>query len=228
MFIENIIVKKKLEVKRRMYKGRILDTKTEGLSKPPVAVIDQKDLDLILGFALLNYPQEINGRGYIHQVGNVFNIKDIFILSQEASIGSVDEDENAIHKYIVENLDKDFDLMNFQWHSHPGEVYFSSRDQKSIRKWGKTMNFLLSLVVNRKSEYVCRLDIFEPIELSMEIPLIVTREISDETIQFCQDEIAEKVTIAPVVKVHRAIIRKQELPIGSTVVVPFGDISIRG
>ena len=209
-----------------MYKGKVLDTRTEGLNELPVAVIKQEDLDLIFGF-VLNHPYEINGRGYVRPVGNVFNIENIFILSQKTSIGSVDEDENAIHKYIVENLDKDFDLMNFQWHSHPGEVYFSAKDQKSAKEWGKTMDFVLSLVVNKKFEYVCRLDTFKPVKLSIQIPLVVTHEISDETIQFCKSEIAEKVTIGSVEKFRKVVSRRQELPASNVVVVPLEDISIQ-
>lgn len=206
-----------------MYERKILDTETEGLSEPPIAVIRQEDLDLIFGF-VLSHPCEIKGRGYIRQVGNVLNIEDVFILPQKTYLDYVDEDEGAIHKYIVQNLDKDLERMNFQWHSHPGDVYFSSTDKKNIRKWGKTMNLVLNLVVNKEFEYVCRLDIFEPIELSMEIPLIVTHEISDEIVQFCQDEIAEKVTMTQIEKGYKIVIRKQELPVGNTVVVPLDDI----
>ena len=65
-----------------MYKGKVLDTRTEGLNELPVAVIKQEDLDLIFGF-VLNHPYEINGRGYVRPVGNVFNIENIFILSQK-------------------------------------------------------------------------------------------------------------------------------------------------
>ena len=210
-----------------MYERKILDTETEGLSEPPIAVIRQEDLDLIFGF-VLNHSCEIKGRGYIRQVGNILNIEDVFILPQKTSLGYVDENEGAIHKYIVQNLDKDLDLMNFQWHSHPGDVYYSSTDQKNIREWGKTMNLVVNLVVNKEFEYVCRLDIFEPIEPSMEIPVIVTHEISDEIMQFCQDEIAKKVTMTQIEKVHKMVTGKQELPVGNTVVIPLDNIFMQG
>lgn len=210
-----------------MYERKILDTETEGLSEPPIAVIRQEDLDLIFGF-VLNHSCEIKGRGYIRQVGNILNIEDVFILPQKTSLGYVDENEGAIHKYIVQNLDKDLDLMNFQWHSHPGDVYSSFTDQENIKKWGKTMNLVVNLVVNKEFEYVCRLDIFEPIELSMEIPLIVTHEISDEIMQFCQDEIAKKVTTTQIEKIRKIVTGKQELPVGSTVVIPLDNIFMQG
>ena len=213
-----------------MYKGRILDIKAEGLNELPVAVIKQEDLDLIFGFVFLNHPYEINGRGYVRQVGNVFNIEDIFILPQKTSIGSVNEDEDAIHKYIAKNIhsDLDFEQMNFQWHSHPAEVYFSSKDQESAKRWGGTMDFVLSLVVNKRSEYICRLDIFRPAELSIQIPLIITHKISEETMQFCRSEIAEKVTIRQVERLRKIVGGSQKLPISNVVVVPLDDMAIQG
>jgi len=211
-----------------MYEGKILGLKEEGLSEPPIAVIDKKDFDLIFGY-VLSHPYEIDGRGYVYPNENILNIKDVFILPQKTGLGYVDEEEGAIHKYVAENIRNgfDFDKMNFQWHSHPDEVYFSSKDRSSARKWGKTMNFVLSLIVNKEFEYVCRLDVFKPVPLSIQIPLIVTHKISDKTMQFCQSEIAEKVTIdhTCIEKVRRAIgMKQEELPINDVAVVPLDNI----
>ncbi|MEA2098082.1 MAG: hypothetical protein U9P70_03355 [Patescibacteria group bacterium] len=205
-----------------MYKGGILNPKTEGLSELPVAVIKQKNLDLMFGFVLSHCPYEINGRGYVRLDGNIFNIEDVFILPQKSGLGFVDENEGAIHRYIAQNLDKNLDLMNFQWHSHPGEVYFSSKDQESARRWGETMDFVLSLVVNEKFEYVCRLDIFKPVELSMQIPLVVTHEINGKTMQFCKSEIAKKVTMSRIGNVRSVAPRKHI----KTVALSLDDVAI--
>ena len=214
-----------------MYEGKILGLKEEGLSEPPIAVIGKEDFDLIFGY-VLSHPYEIHGRGFVYPNENILNIKDVFILPQKTGLGFVDEKEGAIHKYVAENIRNGFDFgkMNFQWHSHPDEVYFSSKDRSSARKWGKTMNFVLSLVVNKRFEYVCRLDVFKPVPLSIQIPLIVTHKIKAETMQFCQDEIAKKVTVdhTYVEKVRMAIGGKREEPsIKDVAVVPLDKMLIQ-
>lgn len=211
-------------------KAKILgpNSREKGLSELPVAVISQGDMDLIFGFVLNNYPYEINGRGYVYREENFWRIRNVFILPQETSIGSVDEQEDAIHKYMFENINSgfDFDKMNFQWHSHPDKVYFSTKDQKNARKLGQTMDFLLSLVVNNRFEYYCRLDIFNPVELSIQIPLIVTHEIGDETMQFCQSEIEEKVTKSGMIKIREVISGKPKTSIRETAVISLDDIEM--
>ncbi len=106
---------------------------------------------------------EINGFGLVQydQATNTLRISDIFVTKQTGRPGLVDVEDADLHRHLYELLERGVDIshINFQWHSHVNmDVYFSTTDEANINRW--TGNFLISLVVNKRGELECRLDIF--------------------------------------------------------------------
>lgn len=140
----------------------------------------------------LSVPGEINGLGLVERRKNNFWVTEVLILKERVSHGRATIDPLAFNEYVSECEDPS--KIRMQWHSH-GDIsadFFSQKDiSDTIAKW--TGEYLISLLVNKRGEYRCRLDIFEPIYLGFEIPLLVTVPVEKEILDFCREEIKEKV-----------------------------------
>ena len=142
---------------------------------------------------------EINGFGIVQREGNDFVIEDVFLLKQYTSSFDlrVDVDPKALNDfiyYLVKN-NEDASLIRLQWHSHVhAPVIFSGRDIDTI---GGYMNdYMISLVMNKYGEYNCRLDLFKPFYLSLEVPLVVKIPLLDEElVRQCQEEMRANVIV---------------------------------
>lgn len=142
-------------------------------------------------------PHEINGFGVVEQIENNFLIVDTFILKQEALDSTfVETDPKAFNTFIYEMIKKyqDPSKICLQWHSHvDGEVFFSSEDIDTIT--GYMTDFMISLVINKHGQYKCRLDLFKPLFLSIEVPMyIVLPKLNESIIEGCRKDVAELVT----------------------------------
>lgn len=84
-------------------------------------------------------------------------------------------------------------MANFHWHSHVNMgTFWSSQDESTIENIGKYIPTLISLVVNKRKEYKCRVDIFSPIRLTQECGLdLFTKQYPN--IEKIQKEVKEKV-----------------------------------
>lgn len=126
---------------------------------------------------VINCPTEINGFGLVEVRDDIIRVKDVFILDQVASPGHAEVDHDAlthfIHEMVLSGTGNPGSI-KFQWHSHVNmESYFSPTDTANIERWPG--DWLISLVVNKRGEFRCRLDIFEPFRVEIDvIPEIVT------------------------------------------------------
>lgn len=138
---------------------------------------------------------EINGLGTVERQGNKFFIEDIFLIEQRVSPGRVVTDPKALNRFIHELVVSGGDpsKIKFQWHSHADVgVFFSLEDVDTI---GGYMNdYMISLVMNKRGDYRCRLDLFKPFYLPLEVPLLVKLpRLEANLARQCQEEMRQKV-----------------------------------
>lgn len=129
---------------------------------------------------------EINGFGLVDydRARNTLRISDVFVTKQTGSATLVDVSDADLHRHLHELLEKGIDIsrINFQWHSHVNmEVYFSNVDEANIGRW--TGNYLVSLVMNKRGEWKCRLDVFKPLRFAQEVDLAIEWPFADAEIQ---------------------------------------------
>jgi len=100
-------------------------------------------------------------------------------------------DEMDLNRFIDEC---DYpEKIKVQWHSHgEGPVFFSGEDVRTIA--GYDMDFAVSIVVNRKLDIVCRVDIFHPVYVGLRVPLHLLIDAEDELAKACFAEALEKVS----------------------------------
>ncbi len=142
---------------------------------------------------------EINGLGVVERENNSFIIKDVFTIKQftDDSGAYVKTDPKALNLFIYELVKSggDASKVRFQWHSHANmPAFFSWEDVDTI---GDYMNdYMISSVHNKKGQYRCRLDLFKPFHLSLEVPLFVNiPPLAPSLIQQCQKEIERNVNV---------------------------------
>lgn len=138
---------------------------------------------------------EVNGIGNVERRGNDFWISDVIILKQKATECNVEIDPKALNKYVYDLVvqGKDPSKLKFQWHSHVDmPTFFSTEDIDTIA--GYMNDFMVSFVINKAGDYRCRLDLFKPFHLAMEVPVYVAAPpLQTKLISECQDEIKQKV-----------------------------------
>ncbi len=143
---------------------------------------------------------EINGLGKITQTENLL-ITDVFTLPENVDLWSADYTE-AYNDFLTDFVANGGDPaeLRFQWHSH-GDIttFFSEEDSETIRN--SLADWRLSLVINKKRDYLCQLDIFRPFRLSFAVPLLVALPISlwpaitieKDVLEACKREMAQNV-----------------------------------
>lgn len=162
---------------------------------PPALQMPQAIWQKLLTFVQL-CPTEINGFGYVDQVGKDFTLEDVIILEQSADMHGVEVSAATLGRHIYELIDagKDPGRMRFQWHSHVHlEAYFSATDLRTIENYGRRGDWMISLVANNRGDYQLRLDVFQPQRLWVPLNLKLIMPPDSAIIEWCQEEIAAKV-----------------------------------
>lgn len=141
----------------------------------PRVIIDQQTFAKLKRFVDL-CEAEISGLGIIERQGNDFIIKDVYVLKQHTVIDGlhVELDPQAFNLFIYELAKNGGDTagIKFQWHSHAdAPAFFSPEDINTIA--GYMNDYMISLVINKRGEYQCRLDLFKPFQLSLTTSLLV-------------------------------------------------------
>lgn len=172
---------------------KILDKNSGGLEDPPSVCIMFEDMRKILTFVNCKKSTEINGWGFVDTArmgNNDFLVSNAFILEQNVSPARAVQNPLAFARFVgeCENHSK----LRFQWHSHLGPVFFSEEDIETIR--GYLGEYMISLVVNKRGEYRCRVDVFKPFYFGMEVPVYIVLPPPDAgLVEFCRQEIKNKV-----------------------------------
>lgn len=158
-------------------------------------------IDLASWQAIMEYARqcdvEINGFGLVdyQPLSGVIRLSDVFITKQGASMHGVEIDDADLHRHMYA-LSKEGiapSRVKFQWHSHVNmPVYFSDIDTQNIDRWSGDL--LVSLVVNKRGEWKCRLDLYKPLRLSFDVQFEVELPVAEEILkQRVEADMSEKV-----------------------------------
>lgn len=142
-----------------------------GFSSPrnlPVVYITpeaKKRLDLYIQVADV----EISGLGTVTRIGNDFLVTAVHLFEQEcnpaSTILSSEDVARFLHEAVRSGLDPS--QLKLWWHSHASMgIFWSSIDEETISRFANS--WMLSLVGNKKGEYLVRLDLYEPIRLTLD------------------------------------------------------------
>jgi hypothetical protein len=138
-------------------------------SDPPVILITEEAKAKLDGYIEL-CPEEISGLGrVVMPKASTFLITDILLFSQEVSAGSTDLDQATVAQFVVEALQGDHkpEELKVWWHSHVnGSCFWSGTDNTTIE--GFINGWMISVVGNKKGEYMARLDIYDPLRLLLD------------------------------------------------------------
>jgi hypothetical protein len=123
---------------------------------------------------VLGVKTEISGLGLVERRKNIFYIHEIFLLEQEVSAASATIDPVAISKLMNRLIKEDRNPtdLKFWWHSHANmEAFWSGTDDSTIEKFA-SKDYSLSLVINKDLEYLCRMDLYQPLRVKIDrIPM---------------------------------------------------------
>lgn len=113
-------------------------------------------------------PWEVSGLGIVEQVGNDFLIRDIFITRQWNYSAFTEMYPEDLSRLLIEMVKegKDPNQVKLWWHSHAEmDVFWSQIDDYTCRNMGQ---YLISVVGNKAGKFRCRLDISEPVRLTVD------------------------------------------------------------
>jgi len=118
---------------------------------------------------------EVNGFGLISPTtgGHILaSPDDVIITDQEVKPGAADAAMGDVVKAFDDAalLDRDQEF-HLQWHSHPGEAYFSSTDMANVSNFGCCgAIWVASMVFARDGSLVARYDQYSPVRLGGPMP----------------------------------------------------------
>ena len=142
---------------------------------------------------------EINGLGLIEKIGGAtYRVSEIFLLKQTVSKSACDIDPAAMAQLMEKliNEGKNPSMLRFWWHSHNTMgTFWSGTDERTGKQFAGT-EYLFSLVANHKEEMRAKMNIFQPVELSIDniTILIETPSAQESLIEDCKKEIEECVS----------------------------------
>ena len=141
-------------------------------------------------------PDEISGLGKVERFDNVFLVRDIYLLQQEVTAGSTDLDPEAVAKFLLKAVQDGIDTVTLSlwWHSHVNMgTFWSGTDTATIERFQNEA--MLSIVGNKKGEYLTRLDIYNPFRFHFDELTLTVYNAVDETLEeVIKHEIKEKVS----------------------------------
>ena len=114
-------------------------------------------------FYVNNCDIEISGYGKSRVEGNEIIIEDIGLIKQECTGTNTDIDDEATMLFFQEKMrgGEDVKKWNVWWHSHVDfGVFWSTTDEKTAAEMSSGGDYLISIVANKKGDYLGRIDIF--------------------------------------------------------------------
>lgn len=170
--------------------------------RPEIRILSSDDEKFWLH--LTECPEEISGLALAtyDAKANTLTISDLTLLEQKVSRVETDLDQTAIGKLMTDMITdgKDTGLLKVWWHSHvTSDVYWSQHQDEvtiqSLKHFG--FDFLISIVGNVHGERLCRLDIFEPIHVTLDnVPIRIIHPTNPELRRQIRIDIGEKVELS--------------------------------
>jgi len=156
---------------------------------------------------------EVSGLGLVSEVRDDKGVltglfvEDVFLVKQSSSSASTELEDCAVSATLVELDSKGVDvgLIKLWWHSH-GDlgVFWSTTDEECASGLANSRYFI-SIVVNKKGDLKCRVDLYDPIRVVLDEVPIETVFPNFGLLEKCTAEFKEKVTEAePLMACHGA------------------------
>lgn len=175
------------------------DLVVDGIFRPPRILITLTAYQKLFAYVAASPIHEVLGLGTVERMRNDFLITDVFTLKQTVTPASADMDDGALHHLIYEivRAGRSPKELMLQWHSHVNmPAYYSPKDLGLIAAY--QCDAMISLVVNRRGEYHCRLDLYQPVRIGFAARLHVLIPPPDsEMLERCRADIARNVVVAP-------------------------------
>ncbi len=138
---------------------------------------------------------EISGLGTVTRLGNDFLITAVHLFEQESTGASTDLSSEDVSKFLLEAVRAELEpsQLKLWWHSHATmDVFWSETDKNTSNNFSN--GWMLSVVGNKEGKYLCRLDLYEPIRLTLNELKFEVRQEADPVLEAAiKDEVAKKV-----------------------------------
>ncbi len=163
--------------------------------KPNVYIFDdvKRRLDTYVKLAT----GEISGLGIVEVHGNNLLITDIILFEQNSNPSHTALSTADIASFLTQAVmqGRPTETLKLWWHSHVNmDVFWSQEDEGTAQGLANGVWFL-SIVANKRGEYLCRLDIFDPVPITLDnLKVIVIYPDDPKLDAMLQAEIDEKVT----------------------------------
>lgn len=165
----------------------------------PVIYVAPKVLDKLDAYIAACHV-ELSGLGTAKQIGKDFLVDDILLLPQECSSASTVLDDEAVAKLIVAAMNEGHDPAKLRvwWHSHCDfGTFWSGTDDATINVLGGG-DWLISIVGNKAQHYLARLDLYQPMRLTLDrLEMVVHRSVNHRLYESLEEEVKQKVRIVP-------------------------------
>lgn len=141
-----------------------------------ISVVARKKLDSYIDICR----GEVSALGKVSKINGDLLVEDVFLFNQEVSSASTDLSVDDLSKFTFEyiKMGKSPEDIKLWWHSHADlDVGWSSIDNANIESIGN--EWMLSIVSNRFGEHRARLDIYEPIRITIDNLAIETKVVVD-------------------------------------------------
>ena len=162
----------------------------------------------IKNWVKLASPDEVSALGLIDELRDDNNsiigflISEVFLLDQTCNVVETSIDDEAVSKLMVDLSDNGHDLSKLKcWiHSHGKMgVFWSKTDDECCQQLSNN-SYTVSIVTNLKGEILCRLDIYNPVHVTIdEIPVQIYYPEEDSLSEWCKEEFERKVKKEPLV-----------------------------
>ena len=137
---------------------------------------------------------EVSGMGQIAEKDGNLIINKVFLFPQTTSEVKTTFDTMAYGAFIAEMMRQGEDIGSFRlwWHSHAySNVYWSNTDEATIARLSKK-KYLISLLGNKRNEFLLRYDIQVPEDIAAAVPLQILKSDGPAILR---DEIAREVSV---------------------------------
>lgn len=142
---------------------------------------------------------EISGLGTVKKYKGDLLIEKILLFEQKCDAVNTDLTSSDVAKYLYQAIKEGIDPSEIKlwWHSHHKMgCFWSEKDQYTIESFGRTSDWFLSIVGCHGGQYLCSLDLFKPLRITVPTLLvIVPSPIDTVLLNKIKSEIAQKVTV---------------------------------
>lgn len=114
-------------------------------------------------------PFEISGLGEVEPLPHGFLVQDLFLLKQKCYHSYTELLPEDMARFLISMVTcgRDPARLKLWWHSHSRmDVFWSPIDDYTAK--GFQNDYMVSLVTNVAGDYLCRLDLYQPLKLTVD------------------------------------------------------------